>query len=247
MKTITKSEVAVTTALFLLISSLVLILLLSGCTYERIEGNNHLTNEMRNSDPFDEVISFGDFQVNILPDSVTTLEIKAESNILPYLYTISDGSTLRIGYRNGFNIHAHFPVEVIVHTPHARILRLQGSGSIKCNGFNEPDVKLYLSGSGSMNCGFSAGSLKAEIAGSGEMELSGSVTSSDFRISGSGNIQSLEMPQKSCSANISGSGDVYVAASEQLDVHISGSGNVYYSGEPQISSSISGSGKVKKY
>lgn len=247
MKTIAKPEAIITTSLLLLIAAITLVLLLSGCSYERIEGNNNFTSETRSSEPFDELISSGSFDVQLINDTITSVEVKAESNIFPYLYTISDGATLRIGYKNGYNIHENYPVKVILHTPHARIIRLQGSGKVECSRFEEQDVQLFLSGSGDIDCDYDATNLNAEISGSGNIHLAGRAVSSSFVISGSGTIRSLDMEQDTCDARISGSGDVYSDVNDQLNVHISGSGCVYYTGDPQIHSSISGSGKVRKY
>jgi hypothetical protein len=247
MKTITKPEAVITTSLLLLIAAIALILMISGCSFERIEGNYDLTTETRSSTSFDEIISSGSFQVLIYHDTVTGIEVKAESNILPYLYTISDGSTLRLGFKNGYNIHENYPVQVIIHSPHARILRLQGSGKMEATGFHETDVHLYLTGSGTINADYETQSLSADVSGSGDIELTGNANSTNLEISGSGNIHSLDMPQKTCNAQISGSGNIYSSVSDELDVHISGSGCVYYSGSPTITTSISGSGKVKKY
>jgi hypothetical protein len=247
MKTITKPEAVITTSLLLLIAAIALVLILSGCSFERIEGNYDLTTETRPATSFDEVISSGSFQVLIYHDTLTSITVKAESNILPYLYTISDGSTLRLGFKNGYNIHENYPVQVIIHSPHARILRLQGSGKMEATGFHETDVHLYLSGSGNINTNYEAQSLSAEVSGSGDIDIAGTANSTSLEVSGSGSIRSLDMPQKTCNAHISGSGNIYSSVSGDLDVHISGSGCVYYSGSPTITTSISGSGRVIKY
>jgi len=247
MKSISKSEAVVTSSLIVLIASILLILLLSGCTFERIEGNYDLTTEERSVDSFDEIISSGNFRVYIEPDSVTEVVVKAESNIQSYVYTISDGNTLRLGFKNGYNIRENYPVEVYIRTPHAKILRLQGSGMMECLGFTEEVAELDLSGSGRIISDYSVRTMKASISGSGSINLTGSADNSLFRVSGSGNIRALDMPMQNCDASISGSGDIYVAVSEQLDVTISGSGCLYYSGNPDIDSRISGSGRVKQY
>ena len=247
MKTMTKPEAILTSSLIILIISIFVILFLSGCAYERIEGNYDLETESRTEEPFTEIISSGSFRVFITPDSVTSIDVKAESNILPYLYTISDGHTLRIGFRNGYNIRENYPVEVFIHTPHVTGLRLQGSGLVECIGFEEETVELDLSGSGNIDADFECTSMDASISGSGDIHLSGVSDNSELKISGSGKIHALDFTQKTCDAFISGSGDIYTDVVETLDARISGSGCVYYTGDPDIDTNISGSGRVRRY
>lgn len=247
MKSISKSEAIVTSSLIVLIASILLILLLSGCTFERIEGNYDLTTEDRPVSNFDEIISSGSFRVYIEYDSLTSVEVRAESNIQPYVYTIADGNTLRIGFKNGYNIRENYPVEVYVRTPHAKILRLQGSGMIECLGFTEESAELDLSGSGKIISDYSVSRLNASVSGSGNISLSGNAGNGHFRVSGSGIIRALDMPMETCEIHISGSGDIYAAVSDQLEATISGSGCIYYTGDPDIESNISGSGRIRKY
>jgi hypothetical protein len=47
-------------------------------------------------------------------------------------------------------------------------------------------------------------------------------------------------------AEISGSGDISVAARDNLAVRVSGSGTVEYSGDPVVDEEITGSGDVRK-
>ena len=45
-------------------------------------------------------------------------------------------------------------------------------------------------------------------------------------------------------AVLSGSGDVSLGVTEQLDVRLSGSGDLSYAGRPQLRQSVSGSGEI---
>lgn len=247
MKTLTKPEALITSVILILLATISLVLILSGCTYERIEGNLDLITQERPVGNFNEVISTGSFRVYITYDTVSSVEVRAESNIQPYLYTIDDGTTLRIGFKNGYNIRENYPVEVFVRTPRLSGIRLLGSGRVETGKFIEPDVALNLSGSGTIDCEFIADYLNADISGSGRILLNGSVTNTDYHVSGSGNIRSLDMPADNCDVEISGSGDIYTQVHTRLKARITGSGNIYYDGSPVIESSITGSGKIVKY
>lgn len=247
MKAIEKPQVVIYTTLLVLLMLIALILTLSGCMNERIEGNRDLMTENRSSQLFTEVVSQGSFNVIIMPDTETRIVVKGESNILPYLHTMSNGTTLILGYVEGYNIREHYPVEVFLYTPEINNIRLSGSGNLECNGFSSENLDLQISGSGSIDGDFNTDKLYASISGSGNMKLAGNAINSELKISGSGNIRASDMNQENCVGTISGSGKIIAAVSKTLDVHISGSGSVFYIGNPVITTHITGSGKVVRY
>jgi hypothetical protein len=233
--------------LFLLILVAAISINLVGCSKERINGNGNVLSENRASADFSRIISRGDFLVNVVPDSVTSINVQAESNIIPYINTNVNGNTISIDFDNDVNIHEHSPIRVTLHTPHAEYFELQGSGSLSSGQFSEEAVELYLSGSGDIVSSFNSNSLKASISGSGSITLNGEASETNLHVSGSGNIKALNLIQNICSASISGSGDIYVNVIQKLVATISGSGSVYYVGDPSVETHISGSGKAEKY
>ena len=69
----------------------------SSCLDEMfIEGNGIPRTETRDSEGFNEISSSGDFIVSITPGNAYSVEVTAESNLLPYISTNVDGKTLRI-------------------------------------------------------------------------------------------------------------------------------------------------------
>ena len=247
MKAIEKPQLIITTTLFVLLATIVLILLMSGCVSERIEGNRDLIILERSSQPFSEVVSMGSFTVKIIPSDETRIEVKGESNVLPYLSTYSNGTILTIKYNDGYNIHEHYPVEVFVYTPVLRAARLSGSGMMDCGSFNSDNIALNISGSGGVIGNFVTENLSAVITGSGNMDLAGMAKNGVLTISGSGNINAQNLALEICSANISGSGNITVSVSKTLDAGITGSGSIFYSGNPSVTSHMSGSGNLVRY
>jgi hypothetical protein len=242
-----KPQVIIYTILFVLLALIVLVLTMSGCVNERIEGNHDLVILKRSSLPFNEVVSSGSFNVKIIPSAETRIEVKGESNILPHLSTYSNGTTLTVQYSDGYNIREHYPVEVFLYTPVLQAVRLSGSGVVECGSFSADAVHLNISGSGGIIGNFESDKLDADISGSGNMTLEGIATNSSFNISGSGNIFAQFLDQEHCNAGISGSGNVITKVAKTLNATISGSGSLFYLGNPVINTHISGSGNVLKY
>jgi hypothetical protein len=221
------------------------IIALAGCSdYHRIEGNNHPVTENRNLSGFTEVNLSSDFQVIIKHDSVFSVTVEAEENLLPYIETEMGGGVLHIGVQRNHHLSPNYPIKVTVQMPELSGARLSGSGTMLCDTFTTQQMVTDISGSGTIKMGLHANKIFADISGSGELNLAGTVNDADLSISGSGDIFALPLLANTCKANISGSGNIYITVANSLDVRISGSGNVYYSGSPSVNASISGSGKV---
>jgi hypothetical protein len=209
-----------------------------------LEGNGIVRTENRVASGFDEVTSSGDFNVTIVPGSKYTIEITAESNLLPYIETDVVGNSLKIRSRGLYSLRENEPIEIYITTPVLNGIALSGSGFIETGNFMSDDFRVTLSGSGDIDTEVSTEQLKANVSGSGTIFLAGDAYEGEFVISGSGKIKSYNLEQSFCQATISGSGDMYVNVSDEIDAHISGSGRVYFVNYPVVHTSISGSGGV---
>lgn len=211
-----------------------------------IEGNGISRTETRQASNFSQIASNGDFNVTVLPGDEYSVEVTAESNLLSYIETDVVGSTLKIRTRGMYNLRDHRSIEVVVITPVLEGLSLSGSGNIKTGQFisSEPVFNIGISGSGDIDTEISADKVKANVSGSGTVFVQGDALETNFVISGSGKIKAYDLIQKYCVATISGSGDMFVNASNTIEANISGSGRVFYINHPAIHTSISGSGKV---
>lgn len=217
----------------------------SSCLDEMfIEGNGIARTETRHAEGFDEIASSGDFEVTVIPGASYSVEITAESNLLPYISTNVDGKTLKIRTTGIHSLRQNLPIEIYITTPVLNGLSLSGSGFIHTGSFMGDDFNVSVSGSGEIKTTVSCLIVSANVSGSGTVSIEGETLDSHFVISGSGKIKTYDLVQDNCEAVISGSGDMFLNASRTIDARISGSGRVYYVGHPAIRTSISGSGKV---
>jgi hypothetical protein len=232
-------------AIIVFSSALFCFIYLTSCNrFHRIEGNGIIKTEDRSISIFTAVRSEGSFEVFILKDTVQSVTVEAEENLLPYIETDVHGEVLVIKTRDHRNIDNNYPIKIFVRTPTIEGIELSGSGNINCDSIISNYLEIQLSGSGNISATASCNKIKAYISGSGEMTLSGAANETDLDIKGSGDIHSYGLQQDSCFADISGSGDIFVYVNKFLDVRISGSGKVHYQGNPVINTEISGSGTV---
>ena len=234
-----------TTKIQVLLALFLLLLGTSSCLDEMfIYGNGISRTETRNAEGFNQITSNGDFNVTVMPGNSYSVEITAESNLLPYISTNVDGKTLRIRTTGIHSLRQSEPIEIFITTPVLNGLSLSGSGMIESGSFMSTEFNLSVSGSGDIKTKISTDMVKADVSGSGTILIEGDAANTNFVISGSGKIKTYNLLQKQCQAAISGSGDMYVNASQLIDARISGSGRVYFVSHPTLHTSISGSGDV---
>lgn len=209
-----------------------------------IEGNGIPRTETRPDEGFNEIASNGDFEVHVLPGNTYSVEITAESNLLPYISTQVDGKKLKIRTSGIHSLRQTLPIEINITTPVLNGLSISGSGYIETGNFLSDDFYTRVSGSGDIITQVRCSKIDADVSGSGTITIKGEAGDTRFLISGSGKIKTYNLEQNNCEATISGSGDMYVNASQSIDAHISGSGKIYYINYPAIHTSISGSGGV---
>jgi hypothetical protein len=83
------------------------------------------------------------------------------------------------------------------------------------------------------------------LPGSGTLTGSGTTTQLDATVGGSGTIQFTRLVAKDVRAIVSGSGSIFVTATEKLDASVSGSGAILYAGSPtEVTKSVTGSGAI---
>jgi len=203
---------------------------LSSCNGERLVANNNVISETRDLSGFEQVEAGGANNVHVAYGENFKVELRGSSNLVQAYETKIDNKTLKLRYNDDVNVDDD-DVEVFVTLPLLNGVTLSGSGDMDIRGqFAEAkEFVVNINGSGDINVSesFSCVSLEVDISGSGKAELS--------------NLQTVRSD-----VTISGSGDTYVHAEEQLDVRINGSGTVYYKGSPRVKSDINGSGQVKR-
>lgn len=201
--------------------------------------------------------------VHLTQSDEQVITISAQQNIIDNLKTSVSGGVVDFDFDR--NVKSHDGVDIYMSISNLSLVSLSGSGDINTTDtFNiDGNLRLVLSGSGNFNIEANANEvysnisgsgdftintvteyLECGISGSGKYTLSGLATEADYSISGSGNFEALELATKKTSIDISGSGDLRVNVSDELNIKISGSGDIYYIGNPRINTDISGSGNI---
>jgi hypothetical protein len=83
--------------------------------------------------------------------------------------------------------------------------------------------------------------LNVNISGSAKCDIAGKVNSQSVRAAGAIHYSAGKLESHSAEVDISGSADVTVWATENLDVNARGAGDVSYYGKPRVTEKVSGS------
>lgn len=214
---------------------------------ERIKGNGDVKQESREAATFENIGTSGTFKVFIQQGNSHSIQVEAESNLLPYIETEVDGNDLKIRVKKGFNIRPTKEVNVYITMAKVHELAASGAGGFYSKGkLNTDKLELAVSGSANADLDLSAGNVEVAVSGSSNVKLKGSASEAEYKVSGSAEIQAFDLQSDDVEIAISGSANANVNAQKKLDLKVSGMGNVKYKGSPAINQSVSGMAKVSK-
>jgi hypothetical protein len=215
---------------------------------KKVKGNGQVTTMNHDLTGFREIELSGGMSLFLSQGPDYSVRIEAESNLMQYIEVEKDGSELEIGVKDGYNLRPSKGIRIYVTAPSFSDLSIAGSGSIrgetKISG--NDNIDLSIAGSGSMLLDVQSPNISADISGSGSVLLSGATRAFDASITGSGDVKAFNLLSETAEVDITGGGNVEVAASRELDVDITGSGDVIYRGNPSLKTSRTGSGNVRR-
>ena len=120
----------------------------SSPTGDAVTGSGTLRTESRDVGGFSTIELSGSGNVIIEQDGTESLSIEAEANVLPDLTSDVSSGTLRLGTKEGVDLHPTLPVTYRVTVKDLAGLRLSGSGSVTAAGITTPAISIDISGSG---------------------------------------------------------------------------------------------------
>jgi hypothetical protein len=189
------------------------------------KGSGVAATQTRQVAPFSSVELAGANNVVIRVGEKQSVVVKADDNLLNRVTTHVKSGALVIGNTPG-SLTAKSPMSVEVNVPSLNALALTGSGNIMVSGIKTQSLTVTLSGSGNL---FG----------------SGTATSLDITVSGFGNARFTQLDADNVHAVVSGSGTIFVTATQSLNASIAGSGTIMYAGNPQdVTKSVTGSGAI---
>jgi hypothetical protein len=234
-----------------LFTALLIISSLTSCHYfsHGIRGNGVMRTENRTVAPFSRVdVSGGAFEVYVKTDSISSVRVEADENLLPYIETYTESGELNVQQKQGANLESAKRIRIYISSPSCTRFDVSGASNLYSENrlTSDSEMDFHLSGAGKIQAEVQTPKIKIDASGAGEIQLKGQVKDLDIDGSGSTNIHCFDLMTENATIGITGAGNADVFASVKLDIHVSGAGDIRYKGNPAISQSISGAGSIKK-
>jgi hypothetical protein len=215
---------------------------------KRISGNGVIKSENRTVGAFNNIDVSGDIDVYVKQDSVASVRIETDENLLEYVHIKADGGTLEIEEEEGFNPESAKGIKVYVSGPSLKHFEASGACGIysenKISDSNE--IGIHASGASHIKMELDAPKVEAELTGASHITLNGKTKT--FRVDGSGasGIKCFDLMSEETDVEVSGASHADVFASVKLDLHASGASSIIYKGNATVTQETSGASSVKK-
>ncbi|WP_088340853.1 head GIN domain-containing protein [Robiginitalea sediminis] len=217
-----------------------------------VKGNGKTTTETREVGTYDEIEVSHIFSVTLVDGREGTLTLEGEDNLLDYVITEVKGDRLVISVKKGYQLKVSSAGRngIRVTVPVQDLREAHASGASDLTGkvrLKSDTFRASISGAADMSLELETGELRADISGAATLILSG--TAQSVRISGSGasDLRGYDLTAREVEANLSGSSDVQITATEALTARVSGASDLRYKGNPtRVDSKASGAANVKK-
>lgn len=233
--------------LILLILCTPVLFLMSSC--HMVSGTGPVTTSTRNVSHFNAVESTMSGDTEITIDSVYSVKVEAQKDIIDMIETSVEGDRLVIKTKDGYSINSNGKIIIHVTMPQLTQLQVTGSGNAKIlNNLATKSLRLDVSGSGDIEtAAVSTEEFEATITGSGNIKVAGGTCKEQkLELTGNGDVDCGNLQAKLANASLTGSGNAKINVSEYLKVSITGSGDLKYSGKPQVTAQVTGSGSLNQ-
>ena len=214
---------------------------------KKIKGNGMLSTELRSVGATKKIKIAGSINAEITQSTANTVEVKADANLIPYIKTENEDGWLVINTKKGYNLRSDNPIIIVVNTDLLEAVTIAGNGDVKS--INKitggEQLKIKIAGNGNVNLAVNTPKVNATIAGNGNIVLEGETKDAAVDIAGNGDFKAKDLKSENAKVKIAGMGNVYVFASNTLDIHIAGSGDVHYAGNPVVTKKVAGSGTIQ--
>jgi hypothetical protein len=215
---------------------------------KRISGNGVVKSETRSVGSFNSIDVSGSIDVYVKQDSIASVRIEADENLLEYVHINVDGGTLEIQEENGFNLESTKGIKVYVSGPSLNHFEASGACGIYSENkiSDSSEIGIHASGASSIKMELDAPKVKAELTGASHAGLNGKTKTFSADASGASGIKCFELMAEETDVEVSGASHAEVFASLKLDAHASGASSVKYKGNATVTQEASGASSVKK-
>ncbi|GAA4694317.1 hypothetical protein GCM10023215_34900 [Pseudonocardia yuanmonensis] len=207
------------------LAALALVTLVAACGGSTVTaGSGNVRTENRPVPGFDSVEFASAGTLTIEQTGTGSLEIRADDDLLPLLTSEVQGTTLKLGIREG-SIPADATISYRVTVGQLTGLTVSGAGAVTVTGIDGPEVAVTH-------------------GGAARVVMSGWVTRQVVDLTGVGEYAAADLTSEEADVTVSGAGSAVVDVSRTLQARVTGVGSIEYEGNPQVTQEVTGLGQV---
>ena len=232
--------------------SLVLLVFASGCreiTGRRVRGSGEIKTEARTASSFNSVDVSGAIDVYVKQDSVSSVKVVADDNILEFIEVEVNGSTLEIYTQSGINLRPSDKIKVYVSNSTYKEFEVSGASSVRSeNQIKSSDaIHVEMSGASGGKLEIDAPKVSVNVSGASHIDISGKTRDLEADASGASRIKCFDLLAENTNVEASGASHAEVHASVKIIPHASGASSVTYKGSAAVEDrSETGASHVRK-
>ena len=235
---------------FALLPCAVLVALLAGCSFLMpVTGSGTLTRSSYPAAGFSGIQASETFLVRVVPDSVYSVNVTCDNNLLKYLIVEhNSGGTLRLALVPGYN-YVGVTLIAEVHMPVVTVIDASGASTVRLDTGFAPNQGLTLVLSGASTCeltNVASGDLSIDISGASQVTCTGSAAAITLNVSGASRADLLNCMGTRANVHLSGASEAWVdVGAHPIDLWASGASTLYYGGNPAlVARDLSGGSRI---
>ena len=192
-----------------------------------------------------ELATIGELEIRL--GDTEALQVSADDNLQEYFEITTDGGTLRIGTRPGFNLRPSRPVRYTLTARKIEFIGLSSSGNATAPALRADRFEVRLGSTGDLSVDdLRAGSLTVRISSTGDVRLGeGGVDSLDLTISSTGHYHGESVRSTRATVALNSTGNARLWVEESLSATLNSTGSVSYTGDPEVNERSSSTGRVR--
>lgn len=209
---------------------------LSACSLSTnsIDGDGNVIEEERSVKTFKNLENKGIIDLTLVKGE-GPLILRTDSNLLPYLKTKVQDSTLTLELEKNVSTRSNMEVKIPVQEDQLKRIRNRGTGNIRSEfTLKGKTLSIDNGGTGDVKMDLELGKFEYSGSGTGDAYFEGSTSLCRIKKSGTGEVKALGLKTEELQCNSSGTGDIEITVTETLHVDASGTGDIRYKGDPEL-------------
>ena len=215
---------------------------------KKIRGNGTIKSETRTAGSFNRIDAGGNIDLFIKQDSVSSVRIETDENLMEYIEVRTEGNTLHIKTKDNANLRGTNGINVYISNPSFTHFEVSGACDLITENkiSSQESVSLDISGASKVKMALNAPKLVAEVSGASDISVSGETKDLSIDCTGASSAKCFDLLTENADIDVSGASHADVFASVKLDADASGASHVKYKGNAAVTQKSSGAGSVKK-